>query len=280
MTALPTDPTNADQLHAWDGAGGAFWTAHADRFDEGVARYQPRFLAAAAIRATDTVLDVGCGNGRTTCDAARRASRVLGVDLSSSMLELAARRAAREQRDNVSFLQADAQCHAFAPASFDVVLSRHGSMFFGDPEAAFGNIARAVAPGGRLVLLTWQPLAAQEWLRAFRSALGAGRDLPPVPTTSPGPLSLSDPGRVRGLLGASGFADVQITGLTEPMFYGVDVDDAFRFVSALHAGMTDGLDEETRDGALAALRADLAGHATERGVLYGSATWLVQARRP
>jgi cyclopropane fatty-acyl-phospholipid synthase-like methyltransferase len=65
--------------------------AHAARFDEGVAGYRGRFLDAAAIEAGDAVLDVGCGNGQTTRDAARRASWALGVDLSSSIPALARR---------------------------------------------------------------------------------------------------------------------------------------------------------------------------------------------
>lgn len=216
MPFLTVDPTNTDQLRAWDGDGGAFWTAHARRFDEGVAAYQGPLIDAAAIGATDTVLDVGCGNGQVTRDCARRGASALGVDLSRSMLEYARHRAGQEQLDNALFVHADAQTHPFTPASFDVAVSRHGSMFFGDPGAAFANIARALRPGGRLVLLTWQPLEHQEWLRAFRSALAAGRDLPPIPTTGPGPLSLGDPDRVRSLLTSAGFADVQLTGLAEP----------------------------------------------------------------
>lgn len=280
MHTTPVDPTNAEQLRAWDGDGGAIWAAHARRFDEGVAAYHGPLLETAAIGATDKVLDVGCGTGQVTRAAARHAAggSALGVDLSSSMLELARCLAEREQLANATFLQADAQTQPFGPGSFDVAVSRHGSMFFGDPVAAFANIARALRPGGRLVLLTWQPLDRQDWLKAFRSILAAGRDLPAPPSLSPSPMALSDPDRVRQLLAAAGFADVRLRGLAEPMYYGEDADDAFRFVSAQQAGMVRDLDEETRTRALDALRANLAEHETGRGVLYDSATWLVQAR--
>lgn len=274
-----TETANAKQLRAWDGEVGALWAAHADRFDEGVAAYHGPFLDAAAIEPTDAVLDIGCGNGLTTRDAARRAVRgsALGVDLSTSMLQLARRRAG--DVPNATFRQADAQTHAFEPAAFDVAISRHGSMFFDDPVAAFANIGRALRPGGRLVLLTWQSLDQQEWLRAFRTTLAAGRDLAEPPTTSPSPMSLSDPDRVRDLLSAAGFVDVRLTGLNEPMYYGTDVDRAFRYVAAQQSALVVGLDEETRARALDALRADLADHETDRGVLYASAAWLVEARR-
>ncbi len=276
MPFLTVDPTNTDQLRAWDGDGGAFWTAHARRFDEGVAAYQGPLIDAAAIGATDTVLDVGCGNGQVTRDCARRGASALGVDLSRSMLEYARHRAGQEQLDNALFVHADAQTHPFTPASFDVAVSRHGSMFFGDPGAAFANIARALRPGGRLVLLTWQPLEHQEWLRAFRSAMAAGRDLPPIPTTGPGPLSLrsrpgAEPAHLRRVRGRAAH------GAGRALYYGVDTDDAFRFVAAQQAGLVRDLDGERRRRALDALRDDLAAHETGRGVLYNSATWLVQA---
>lgn len=107
-------------------------------------------------------------------------------------------------------------------------------------------------------------MAEQEWLQAFRSVLAAERDLTPIPTTSPSPLSLSDPECVRSLL-TSGFADVRLTSLAEPMYYGADVDHAFRFVAAQQAGMVRGLLDEVRTRALDALRADLAAHETAAG---------------
>lgn len=275
------DAPNADQRRAWDGPTGDFWTDHADRFDACVAAYHRPLLDAAAITATDSVLDVGCGAGQVTRDTARRASAgsALGVDLSVRMLDLARRTAAAEGVGNASFRHADAQTHPFDPGSFDVAVSRHGSMFFDDPPAAFANIAGALRPGGRLVLLTWQGYERQEWLRTFRESLAAGRDLPPIPTGSPSPLALSDPDAVRALLTGAGFVDVDLTDLAEPMWFGTDPDDALGFVPGLQAGMLDDLDAAARARALQTLRAALADHATPRGVEFASAAWLVRATR-
>jgi SAM-dependent methyltransferase len=192
---LIADPSNAAQVEAWDGNEGAFWTAEAKRFDDGIASSHGPFLAAAAVCAGDDVLDIGCGTGRTTRDAARAAvnGSVLGVDLSSRMLALARETAAAEGLDNVVFEHADAQIHPFETAAFDVAISRMGSMFFGDPIAAFTNINRALRPRGRLTLLTWQGLADNEWLTEFRAAMAVGRELPTPPPDVPGPFSLSDP---------------------------------------------------------------------------------------
>jgi SAM-dependent methyltransferase len=281
-TTQPVDPTNAVQLDNWDGESGAFWAEHADRFDEGVAAYHGQFLSAAAIEETATVLDVGCGSGQATRDAARRApgGSALGVDLSSRLIDLARRRAVSEQVPNVTFQQADAQVYPFPERAFDVAISRHGSMFFGDPVAAFTNIARALRPGGRLVLLTWQPFERNEWLSAFLTALSPDRPVSVPPSDAPSPFALSDPARVCSLLGAAGFSEVGMQGLSEKMYFGADPDDAFRFVAGQRAGMLRDLDPDTHALALDNLRASLAAHHTERGVRYDSAAWLIQARRP
>lgn len=267
MNAVPAvHPSNVDQLRAWNGDDGDFWAARADRIDEGVAGYHDRLLDAARIEPTSHVLDIGCGAGLTTRDAARRATEgtALGVDLSSAMIELARRTADRDHVPNARFLHADAQIHPFPERHFDVALSRHGAMFFGDPHAAFANIARALRPGARLALLSWQPFERNAWLTAFRTALAAGRDLPAPPTT---PGSLHDPDQVRPLLTSAGFTDVRVHGLTEPMYFGRDVDDACRFVTGQFSRLLAGLDPEARDRAVADLRTDLA-------------VWLIEAHRP
>src|SRR5689334_7267540 len=115
MEGLVADPSNADMVGAWDGKEGAFFAAHAERVDQSLANAHRPFLAAAAIRPGERVLDVGCGTGESTRDCARAAvnGAVLGVDLSSEMLAFARRIAAAEGLGNVEFRQADAQIYPF-----------------------------------------------------------------------------------------------------------------------------------------------------------------------
>lgn len=282
VDTIAIDPANAAQLAAWDGDEGAYWAQHADRFDRAVAAYHGDFLAAAGIGEADRVLDVGCGTGQTTRDAARLAAAgsALGVDLSSQMIAHARRRAASEGPVNARFEQADAQIHPFEAGVFEVAISRTGAMFFGDPVAAFTNIRRALRPGGRLALLTWRSLAENEWIREISGALAAGRDLPGPPPGAPGPFSLAEPDRVRRLLGDAGFTDVRIDGATAGMWFGRDADDALRFVAGLLGWMLEGLDGAGRGRALAALRTSLEAHETVDGVVYGSAAWTILARAP
>jgi SAM-dependent methyltransferase len=279
--SVPVDTANADQLRAWDGDEGAYWAAHPDYFDRSIADHHARLLTAAAIGAADRVLDIGCGTGQTTLDAARTASNgsALGVDLSSEMLDLARHRAAAEGVANVEFVQADAQIHPFDSDAFDLAISRTGAMFFGDHVAAFTNIGRALVPHGRLALLTWQGLAGNEWIRAIGGALAAGRERPSPPPDAPGPFSLSDPDRVRAILGAAGFAEVDLEPVEAGMWLGNDSSDAHRFVLGLMGWMLDGLDDSGRAQAIADLEATMAAHETGDGVVFGSAAWLITATR-
>jgi SAM-dependent methyltransferase len=281
-TAVHVDTSNTEQLRAWDGDEGAYWAAHAEYFDRGLAGYHAQFLRACAIGPSERVLDIGCGTGETTRDAARAATTgsALGVDLSSAMLDYARRRSDEEGTANAHFAQVDAQIHPFETAAFDVAISRTGAMFFGDPVVAFTNLARAVRPGGRLVLLTWQPLEHNEWIREFSGALAAGRDRPVPPANAPGPFSLSAPPRVRDVLTRGGFTNIELEAASAGMWFGTDADDAQGFVLGLLGWMLEGLDDIGRDRARAALHASLSAHASDGGVIYDSAAWIIRATRP
>ena len=277
----PVDPSNDAQRGAWDGDAGAFWADQADRFDRTIAAYDDDLHTAAAVEPADRVLDVGCGTGHTARRAARAAptGSVLGVDLSAAMLDVARRRATEEGITNVAFLQADAQVHPFERGAFDVVVSRTGTMFFGRPDVAFANLAGALRPGGRIVLLAWQAAERNEWIRELSGALSAGRDRSGPPPGAPGPFALADADRVRALLSGAGFTHVDVEARSARMWFGADVDDAERFVGGLLGWMLDGLDEEGRADARRALRCSLAAHADGDAVRYGSATWIVRAVR-
>jgi SAM-dependent methyltransferase len=279
--ALDVHPANREQLRAWDGTEGAYWAAHADQFERSVARYTGPFLDAAGIAPGERVLDIGCGTGRTTRAAAGRApgGAVAGIDLSAVMLDVARREAERAGLTSVRFVHGDAQVHPFDAGSFDVAISRTGAMFFADPVQAFRNIARALVPRGRLVLLVWQPASANEWFSEIVGAFAAGRRMPAPPPDAPGPFGLADPDRTRAVLSDAGYQDVEIRPLAEPMWFGRDADDAVAFIRGLLGWMLEGLDEDARDRALGDLRRAAQRHVTSAGVEFGSATWLVTARR-
>jgi SAM-dependent methyltransferase len=279
--ATHVDPTNLEQARAWDGDEGAYWAQHPQFFEASLRRYDAALLAAADLHPDHVVLDVGCGTGHTTRQVARQvpAGQVLGVDLSNAMIETARTRTAQAGLNNAAYAVADAQVHAFTPASFDRVVSRTGTMFFGDLAAAFANLARALRPSGRFVQLVWQPLPENEWIATFLDILAADRDLPAPPPGAPGPFTLSDPGRTRALLVGAGFEEPEITGLREPMWFGHDADEATARIGGLMAWMIADLDDDRRRATLADLHATMVTHEGSDGVELGSATWVVSAIR-
>jgi SAM-dependent methyltransferase len=282
MAALEVAPTNIEQARAWDGEEGAYWASRAGRFDWAVGGYHEPLMATANIDVADHVLDIGCGTGETTRDAARAAAggSALGVDLSSRMIELARGLATEQGLTNARFEQVDAQVHSFPKARFDVVISRTGTMFFGDPIAAFTNIACSVRPRGRLALLVWQDPERNKWIRELAGALAVGRDLPVPPIGAPGPFAQADPNEVGATLSSAGFCRIGFEGFSAPMRFGTSVEDAFSFVIGLMGWILDGLDDTDRQRASANLRDTINEHLTESGeVSFESAAWLITATR-
>jgi SAM-dependent methyltransferase len=274
------DPSNSEMAQRWDGVGGDWWTEHIDVFESQVAAYRSAYLAATGITAGMRVLDVGCGAGRISREAARLAGptgAVTGIDLSTRMLELARRRTAAEGLDTVTFERADAQVADLGTARFDRVVSRNGVMFFGDPVAAFANLARALKPAGRLVVLVWQAMADNDWFPSFRRIAARGGE-PQLPAPDgPGPFSLGDPDRVRAVLTAAGFAEPELVGLREPLLYGADMATAEEMARGAVGELIDELPEPARAAARAELRALLEAHREPRGVVFDSAMWIITA---
>jgi len=252
-------------------------------YDSELARHHERLLEALDVRPGDRVLDIGCGTGRTTRDAARAASAgsALGIDVSGPMLARARREAETEGLCNVEFVQGDAQAHPFPPEYFSLGVSRFGTMFFSDPVGAFANIGRALRPGARFVQLVWQAADRQEWHTAIREALVGGAASSASASTAGDPFTLADPDVVAEVLTAAGFAAVDVVDVHEPVWYGPDADRARASVLQLRMAkewLAD-LDAASGERALDRLCATLDAHDTGDGVWFDSRAWLVGARR-
>ncbi|RVE89876.1 class I SAM-dependent methyltransferase [Sinorhizobium meliloti] len=251
----------------------------ADFYDAELAQHNRHLRIAAAVRADDRVLDIGCGAGQTTREAARAATQgeAVGLDISAEMLEEARRRSAAERLRNVVFEQGDAQFHAFPTGGFDLCISRFGVMFFADPAAAFANIGRAMRPGARLVWMVWQSGERNQWSRAIRQALAPAIAVSAGAST---PFSLGDPQVATDLLSVAGFTSIDFTDVQEPVFYGSDVDAAFDALTSLYL-VKDALagTNEPPDKPLRRLRDLLEVHMTPQGVFFDSRAWIITARR-
>jgi len=253
----------------------------ADHYDAELRRQNAHLRAATRIQPTDRVLDIGCGAGETTRDAARAAvsGKVLGVDISEQMLERARRLSVQAGLQNVAYELGDAQVHPFTVAYFDVVISRFGTMFFNDHVAAFANLASASRTGARLVMMVWQGCARNEWASAIPEAL-AGPDAKATAAWGPGLFSLADTDAVEALLQTAGFARPDFTEVHEPVYYGPDVDTAFQIINSFRntKEFLATLEAGAARRALDRLRRLLADHRTENGVLFDSRAWIVTAQ--
>jgi SAM-dependent methyltransferase len=163
----------------------------------------------------EKVLDLGCGAGGTTAEIARRVApggTAVGVDIAAGMLDAGRRRAAKEGLDNVEFVHADIQVSDMGEDRFDAAFSQFGIMFFADPVAAFRNVQRSLRPEGRLSFVCWQNVFANEWMLIPASAAMTATGATPqrIDPDQPGPFSLADPDRARGILGDAGFREIEI----------------------------------------------------------------------
>jgi ubiquinone/menaquinone biosynthesis C-methylase UbiE len=247
-------------------------------YDAELQRHNEVFRAAVSVGARDQVLDIGCGTGLSTRQAARAAvaGSAVGVDTSAPMLEVARRLSDDEDLTNVAYEQADAQVHRFAPERFDLCISRFGTMFFADPLAAFTNIGSALRPEARLVMLVWQERDGNEWATVRQTLTGVS-----ATPSGPNAFSLGDPTVTEGILAAAGFTDVDFSDVHQPVYYGPDSATALDAMLRLlkYEDLLADLDAATAEQARTRLRTTLEDHTTDDGVYFDSRAWIVTARR-
>jgi len=204
--------SNDEQIAYWNGEAGQRWAQEDETMARLLRPVSEALLAHADVGACSSAIDVGCGGGSQSmmlAAALPAGARVLGVDISEPMLEVARSRTVPAGSASVDFLCADASAHAFARDSFDLLFSRFGVMFFDDPAAAFGNLHGAMRGDGKLAFACWQPLKNNDWaLVPIQAAL---RHVQPPEVSdphAPGPFAFADPERVKAILTAAGFTNI------------------------------------------------------------------------
>ncbi|WP_165547098.1 class I SAM-dependent methyltransferase [Kribbella sindirgiensis] len=257
-------------MASWTDRLGEVWAVHQPRFDRMLARYNGAFLAMTGISRTDQVLDIGCGTGTLTRAAAELApsGRVLGIDLSPAVLAVARKHTRRQS--NVSYLQADAESYPLRAQAYQAIISRFGTMYFRQPATAFHRIGQALQDAGQLTMLVWQTRDRNEWVRVIDDSLGprASHMFGWTDDGTGGPEVIDD------LLANAGFDRIAFTDVRQPLFLGVDAEEADMFVRAVVS--RDPHDRRQQDELRAALTAR---QLVSGGVLLNSAAWLVTARK-
>jgi ubiquinone/menaquinone biosynthesis C-methylase UbiE len=154
------------QRYGWDLASNDYDPL----WQEQLAPARNGLLALAALARGERVLDLACGTGLVTLDAARSVGpegSVLGTDLSGQMIAIARQRAAEQQLSNVTFQRMDAETLDLPDASFDVVLCALGLMYLPNPQRAMQEWKRVLKPGGRVVIAVWGKRVNCGWSPVF-----------------------------------------------------------------------------------------------------------------
>ncbi len=277
MNATPTPP---DQPTFWNEEGGRRWVQNIQRVERMIEPLSARLLHHAAPQPGERVLDVGCGGGVTSAALARAvgsSGRVLGVDVSAVILDVARERFG--STGNLDFALGDAAAMPLQRGGFDLLVSRFGVMFFADPVAAFAHLRTALAPDGRLAFICWRALDQNPWMaECVRAAFTVLPRPEPQPPHAPGPYAFADGGRLRDILGASGYGAISIDPLDHPLDLG-SLDDAVLQMTrmGLAASAFAAAGPAEQQAATAAVRAALEPHAVGGTVRMASATWLVRA---
>ncbi|HSU43472.1 MAG TPA: methyltransferase domain-containing protein [Casimicrobiaceae bacterium] len=282
---MPAD--NSEQIAQWNGDLGERWAAMQREIDRIVVPFGEAALAAAAPRPGERVIDVGCGCGDTSIEIARsvgETGRVLGVDVSQPMLEVARSRAASINRANVSFENADAS-EAALPSETDLLFSRFGVMFFSQPSNAFRHLRKSLRTGGRCVFVCWRAPRDNPWAMAPLSAARTAMGVTPAPSDpyAPGPFAFADRERVHALLSEAGFDAIRIERLDVPLSLGTTARSAAEF--ALQIGPVSRFARESGVEHLPTIldaveRAFAPLAAAEGQVRLNGSTWIVSATNP
>jgi SAM-dependent methyltransferase len=265
----------------WQGKVGDAWAEEWRRTDRTLAPVNEALVARARQFGPRTILDIGCGAGATglaLADALPDAV-ITGLDLSDALIAAARERAAGSPR--IGFEQGDASTWRSASGAFDLIVSRHGVMFFDDPEAAFAHLRSLSHPNGRLLFSCFRARGENDWITAQRpiferfapAALGA-------PEPAVGPFAFADPARIEQILATAGFAPPAIEPLDFDFIAGAGEDpvaDAVHYFSRIGpiARLLATLDPDARRQALDQIAGIVAARLANGRVTFRAAAWIV-----
>lgn len=271
------------EIRDWQGKTGEGWAAEWKRTDRSFGGLTERLLARTRELPFRHVLDVGCGAGELSLALARGHPhvRVVGVDVSPALVAAARERA--DRLSNVEFDLADAgQWHPTDDFVPQLLISRHGVMFFADPKAAFANLASIAADDSTLLFSCFRDLRENPFFSEIGSLLPRSAAQPDP--LAPGPFAFADRDRVRSILTGGGWRDVAFEPFDFAMIAGAGddaVEDAlayFQRIGPAAAALRE-LDDDARVRVLQALRRVVVENCRDGVVALRAATWIVTARR-
>jgi ubiquinone/menaquinone biosynthesis C-methylase UbiE len=275
---------NADQIAYWNGPGGQHWADRQQTQDVVLAPVSNVLIDRAGPKAGERIVDVGCGCGATTAALAQKVGptgHAFGIDISAPMLARARQLAPADLP--VDFVLADATVYPFDPASFDLLVSRFGVMFFAEPALSFANLRKALRPSGRLAFACWrEPRENPFFMVPLQAAYKHVPKLPQLGPEDPGPFSFASEARVTRILNEAGFSKIAM----EPRDLALDVAVGRGLEAAVESALEIGpaaraLAEQPPELVAAAtisIREALAPFVSGQSVPLPASIWIVTAR--
>ena len=199
---------DADAFNAFEAAG---WNERAGGYHRFFGSLTTRviepLLDAADVGAKTRVLDLATGPGYAAAASAARGATAVGVDVAGEMVSLA-----RRLHPRLEFAQASAERLPFADGSFDAVVGNFLILHLGRPQRAATEMARVLAPGGKVALSTWD---VPERTRLLGVALEAAHEAGAEQVTSipEGPpfFRFAAESEFTGLFEGAALSDVEVT---------------------------------------------------------------------
>jgi SAM-dependent methyltransferase len=268
---------------AWQGQVGSTWAAQWARTDRSFTGLTDKLLGRASSPRFERALDIGCGAGELSMALGRGHShaRIVGVDVSEVLVATAQQRG--ERLSNVSFELGDAATWEKPGYQPDLLVSRHGVMFFDDPVSAFAHLHSIAATDARLVFSCFRSSAENLWASETTALLPPGANTPSDPH-APGPFAFAAAPRVEHILDRAGWRDIAFELVDFAFVVGAGenpVEDAMAYFALIGpvARAAAALDDESKAAFRARLRRYLETHASGSIVALKAAAWIVTAIR-
>jgi SAM-dependent methyltransferase len=223
----------------WQQAAEA-WYRWSPTLEEWLHPVTEAMIELAGIKEGDKVLEVAAGAGEPAVTIAKRVGpggSVLATDISSNILEFAAKRAKDEGVSNLQTRVLDGESLSELPErSFDAATSRLGLIWFPDRVGALKQIHRALREGARVATAGITSPAENPFSAITMRIIGMRAHLPPPKPGDPGPYSLGSETVMHDSLQAAGFADITIRLIDAPLRM-ASASECTRFQREAFAGL-------------------------------------------
>ena len=276
------NPTATD----WAAARGKKWRAQLAGMEAMLNPVNEPLIRALHLDAPYRIADIGCGGGGTTLEILLRGpagSVVHGFDLSPDLIDIARSRK-RSDESAIAFEIADMATAAAPVEPYDRLVSRFGIMFFDGPLAAFANLIRWLAPGGRFAFSVWGRPAENPWMTSVSQVVAEIIDLPPPDPEAPGLFRYAEANKLLTLLDRAGFSALDVSDWRGalPIGGGLPAAEAANFALASFSSFSEMLAEaggEALNEARRSLTARLSRHQQDAAVWMDSCVHIFTGAR-